>query len=102
LPQDKQARIDRTAADIVRICEEVKTLLLEKNQAYGDAALTPDPEPGSLSPAQAIAVRIKDKTKRLQMGSSMTDESRHDTRIDRLGYRILELIAEEREEEGSL
>jgi hypothetical protein len=78
---------------IVAMCDSIKQMLLEKNAAYGDSALS---QTRIFSRADAVAqieVRIDDKLSRLKRGHDMPDESRIDTVRDLSGYLVLYLIA---------
>ena len=81
---------------IAEICDQVKDLLLKKNQSYGDAALNPLRCFSKASPIEQIKVRIDDKLSRVQSGSGIAymDE---DTLMDLIGYCILLKIAENRQ-----
>lgn len=85
-----------TQIQIAKICDEVKDLLLKKNQSYGDAALSPIRCFSEASPIEQIKVRIDDKLSRIKSGSGIAymDE---DTLMDLIGYCILLKIAENRQ-----
>ena len=85
-----------TQIQIAKICDDVKNLLLKKNQSYGDAALSPIRCFSKASPIEQIKVRIDDKLSRVQSGSGIAymDE---DTLMDLIGYCILLKIAENRQ-----
>ena len=76
--------------EIVRQCDEVKAMLLAKNEAYGDSALNPMRVFSRASTTEQIRVRIDDKLSRLARGSAFGDE---DTILDLIGYLILLRIA---------
>ena len=76
---------------IVAACGKVKQLLLEKNDAYGDSALSPLNIFSQASAEYGIRNRIDDKLKRIQnVGLSDATE---DTLLDLVGYLILLIIA---------
>jgi hypothetical protein len=78
---------------IGRVCEEIKELLLQKNQAYGDSALHPVRIFSQADPIEQINVRIDDKLSRLARGSAAGE----DTELDLIGYLILKRVARLRE-----
>lgn len=77
------------AAKIIKACDEVRNLLLEKNRRYGDSALNSGIV-FDLSPVIAIKARINDKLARLKNDNKDEDE---DIIKDLLGYLILLKIA---------
>lgn len=85
-----------TQADISRICDKVKDLLLEKNKKYGDSALNPARIMSKSSTIEQILVRIDDKLNRIKQGAGLlaTDE---DVIMDLMGYFVLLKIALDRD-----
>src|SRR5690606_42083023 len=75
------------------VLSEIQALLLKKNAAYGDSALTPVRAFSKSYSAEQIRVRIDDKLSRLMRGTEYENE---DTVTDLLGYLILLKIAEKR------
>jgi hypothetical protein len=75
---------------IALVCDEVKELLLTKNKAYGDSALAPKRIFSQSDALEQIRVRIDDKLSRIASGATGGGE---DTRMDLIGYLILEQIA---------
>lgn len=71
---------------IIKMCEEVKELLLEKNRKYGDSALNPIKVFSKVDAIEALLVRIDDKLSRIK--NSQTDED-EDVIYDLIGYLIL-------------
>lgn len=72
---------------IERVCDEIKTLLLRKNQSYGNSALEPIRVFSQASEIDGILVRIDDKLSRIKnMGISDLAE---DTVKDLIGYLVL-------------
>ena len=69
-------------------CNEIRDLLVSKNEAYGDSALSPDNIFSKLDSAQAICARIDDKLKNTGL-----DDKTEDTLDDLIGYLILLKIA---------
>lgn len=69
---------------------EVRTMLIAKNNAYGDSALNPIRIFSAASPTEQLRVRIDDKLSRLKRGAH-DDE---DAVMDALGYLVLLRIAE--------
>ena len=76
---------------ILSECVAVAELLIAKNLAYGDSALTPMRVFSTADPAEQIRVRMDDKLSRIRNGT--TDE---DAIGDLLGYLILYRIATRR------
>jgi hypothetical protein len=72
---------------IEMICDEVKELLVAKNKAYGDAALSPLNVFSNLSAREGIMVRLDDKLKRIQNKGLNSDTE--DTLLDVIGYLVL-------------
>ncbi|QNJ25896.1 hypothetical protein SynSYN20_01569 [Synechococcus sp. SYN20] len=80
-----------TRSAIVSTCNDIRDLLLEKNQKYGDSALNPQRVFSGADPIEQIKVRIDDKLSRIQTtGFSAADE---DTLQDLIGYLVLLKIA---------
>ena len=75
-------------------CNEIRDLLIRKNEAYGDSALEPDNIFSKLDSAQAICARIDDKLSRIK--NVGLDDRTEDTLDDLIGYMILLKIARER------
>jgi hypothetical protein len=82
--------------DIVSVCASVAAMLVDKNRAYGGAALAPLRLFSKAAPGEQISVRIDDKLNRLLQGHALPDESLRDTRRDLMGYLVLLEIAERR------
>lgn len=57
---------DRWAPDIIRECDEIRELLLAKNEAYGNSALQPLRLFSQLDPVERIWVRIDDELSRIR------------------------------------
>jgi hypothetical protein len=81
-----------TQTHISMICDDIKQLLIEKNQKYGDSALEPCRIFSQAHPIDQILVRIDDKLSRIKRGAGLvaTDE---DVLQDLIGYLILLKIA---------
>ena len=77
---------------IAQVCDEVKTLLLEKNAKYGDSALSPSRIFSKASTVEQLLVRIDDKLNRIQKGAGLL-ASDEDVVQDLIGYLILLKIA---------
>jgi hypothetical protein len=76
---------------IVAATNKVRELLLEKNDAYGDSALSPLNIFSSARAEYGIRQRIDDKLKRIK-NAGLNDET-EDTLLDLVGYLILLIIA---------
>jgi hypothetical protein len=81
-----------TAQSIERVCDNIKSLLLEKNAHYGDSALKPTRVFSKANPTEQILVRIDDKLSRIQRGSGFMGGG-EDVIIDLIGYLVLLKIA---------
>lgn len=68
---------------------QLENKLVEKNQAYGDAALSPVRIFSKADALEQIRVRIDDKLKRIQTGRP---EDTEDSKDDLIGYLVLEQI----------
>ena len=76
---------------ITKACDNIKALLLSKNEKYGDSALKPLGVFSKLNSAEAIKARIDDKLSRISnMGLNDASE---DTLDDLIGYLLLLKIA---------
>lgn len=78
------------AAKVREITGGMARMLMEKNAAYGNAALDPVRVFSQATPEEQILVRIDDKLSRIQRGHEFADE---DTVNDLIGYLILLKIA---------
>ena len=72
---------------VSKVLDEIKDLLIAKNQKYGNSALEPLGVFSKLSPEQALFVRIDDKLKRIKNGSLQKDDE--DVVNDLIGYLVL-------------
>jgi hypothetical protein len=72
---------------------EISTLLISKNQKYGDSALNPTRIFSSANPIEQLNVRIDDKLSRIKTQHTNEDE---DAELDLIGYLILKRIAQAR------
>lgn len=81
-----------TEVHIRMICQELETLLVKKNQKYGDSALNPIRVFSKADSTEQILVRIDDKLNRILQGAGLlaTDE---DVIMDLMGYLVLLKIA---------
>jgi len=76
-----------TEQQINAVCNQIKTLLILKNNAYGDSALEPVRIFSKNSSVDGLLVRIDDKLSRIKnMGVSSASE---DTLMDLIGYLVL-------------
>ena len=77
--------------EIVKSCDQICTMLLEKNVKYGNSALEPVRVFSKASTTEQLLVRIDDKLSRIKTtGLEAPDE---DTLNDLIGYLILLKIA---------
>ena len=76
---------------ITKACDNIKALLIEKNEKYGDSALTPLGIFSKLNSAEAIKARIDDKLSRI--ANVGLNDATEDTLDDLIGYLLLLKIA---------
>jgi hypothetical protein len=81
-----------TQTHIGMICDEVKSLLIEKNKKYGDSALNPSRIFSKANAVEQILVRIDDKLNRIQKGAGLLAND-EDVIMDLMGYLVLLKIA---------
>lgn len=74
--------------EIVKVCDEIKELLLSKNAKYGDSALDPIRVFSKSSALEQILVRIDDKISRIQRGAGLLAKD-EDVVNDLIGYLFL-------------
>lgn len=78
---------------IIAKCDEVKAMLLKKNEAYGDSAFNPKRTFSDIDdPLALIKVRMDDKLSRIQNARDTGFKDDEDAYMDLLGYLILFLI----------
>jgi hypothetical protein len=80
------------AVQVTVALEEIRDLLIAKNQKYGNSALEPLGVFSQLSAKEGLLVRIDDKLKRIKNGSLERDDE--DVVNDLIGYLILLKISE--------
>lgn len=68
-----------------QVLDEVRQMLIQKNEAYGDSALNPVRIFSRAEPLEQLKVRIDDKLSRLARG----DNAGEDVIQDLLGYLII-------------
>lgn len=79
-----------TKDKIDKVLDEVRRVLHEKNDAYGDSALNPIRIfSKDESPSASIDVRIDDKLSRIARGQDCGE----DTELDLIGYLVLRRVA---------
>ncbi len=84
---------DQFATAVREELRAVEEMLLQKNAAYGDSALSPLRIFSSASTTEQLRVRLDDKLSRLSRGTA----SGEDTVKDALGYLVLLRISERRD-----
>lgn len=87
-----------TQTHISMICDDIKQLLIEKNQRYGDSALEPRRTFSKANAIEQLLVRLDDKLNRIEKGAGLisTDE---DVISDLIGYLVLLKIALKRNQD---
>lgn len=88
-------RVAVTESDLYSLCDEIVTLLMEKNADYGDA--------WQKHGVAGVLVRISDKSLRLQnlegREALVVDETIRDTLRDIAGYALLGLLKVESQQQ---
>jgi len=86
--ENNDSAMTGTQIEIACVCDDIKELLLYKNQQYGDSALNPSRIFSKASPVEQLLVRIDDKLNRIKKGAGLiaTDE---DVIQDLIGYLVL-------------
>jgi len=82
---------------IIKVADGIRNMLLKKNKAYGNSALSPVNIFSKQNAVQSLSARIDDKLARIS-NSGVTDET-EDTLHDLCGYLILLIIALENDKE---
>ena len=72
---------------IIKVTDEMKDLLIEKNRAYGDSATNPTNVFSDGSAIESLCARIDDKLMRIQ-NKGINDKT-EDTVSDLIGYLLL-------------
>ena len=75
------------AVQVTIVLDEIRDLLIAKNQKYGNSALEPLGVFSQLSAKEGLLVRIDDKLKRIKNGSLQKDDE--DVINDLIGYLVL-------------
>jgi hypothetical protein len=79
--------MNKREEQIAEVCNKIKSLLLLKNKAYGDSALSPVRVFSKNDPIDGLLVRIDDKLSRIKnVGITSATE---DTLMDLIGYLVL-------------
>jgi hypothetical protein len=79
-----------TQYTIANICDNIKSMLIEKNKSYGDSALDPVRVFSKANSDEQIKIRIDDKLSRISRGSEYYGDNDID---DLIGYLVLYKIA---------
>jgi hypothetical protein len=80
------------AVQVTVVLEEIRDLLIAKNQKYGNSALEPLGVFSQLSAKEGLLIRIDDKLKRIKNGSLEKDDE--DVVNDLIGYLVLLKISD--------
>lgn len=94
----KAPSLEETQVAIEDVCDDLKSLLLQKNSAYGNSAIDPQRIFSFASPIEQINVRIDDKLSRIKSLTENPDrdsgnESLQQTEQDLLGYLVLKEVS---------
>lgn len=94
---NKDVKQYNTQLLIAEVCDEIKVMLLDKNQKYGNSALSPKRIFSKASFIEQINVRIDDKLSRIEnmVRNNIEDksESINDSIEDLIGYLVLRKVA---------
>ena len=82
----------KTKTAIIHVCEDIKEMLLTKNEKYGDSALNPKRIFSQSSSTEQIMVRIDDKLSRIATTRALGGPD-EDTLSDLIGYLVLLKVA---------
>ena len=85
--------------EVKQVLTEIYTMLVEKNEAYGDSIGSPVRIFSTGSPVEQILVRIDDKLSRIR-STGVTGGSGEDTLLDLIGYLVM-LRAQNVQEKGN-
>lgn len=77
-----------TQRQIADVCDDIKELLLYKNEKYGDSALKPCRIFSQATAVEQLLVRIDDKINRIMKGAGLLAED-EDVIVDLIGYLVL-------------
>jgi hypothetical protein len=91
-----EVALSNTEREIIQVCDDLKAMLLMKNRAYGDSALSPMRVFSRADTVEQLKVRLDDKLSRLMRGGALPDESMEDTVFDLMGYLVLLRVATKR------
>ena len=86
--------MNESQTKIAKKCQQITKFLLDKNEQYGDSALTPIRIFSKSDDKEQLKVRIDDKLNRLLQGNQNIEKD-EDVIIDLIGYLILLLISME-------
>lgn len=79
-------------------CDQLKTMLLEKNRKYGNSALSPIRVFSKANEVEQILVRMDDKLNRIK---NRQDDEDEDVFMDLAGYIILLMVAKDNKDRGN-
>jgi len=82
--------------EVSSILDDIREMLVSKNEKYGNSALEPIGVFSKLSPKEGLLIRIDDKLKRIKNGS--LDKDDEDVVNDLIGYLVLLKIHANREQ----
>lgn len=88
---------EATQEQIRWVCDEIKAMLIAKNESYGDSALNPVRIFSRSNTKEQLAVRVDDKLSRVARGHEYVGDNDLD---DLIGYLMLMKVARLREKHG--
>lgn len=83
---------ENVQSHISNICDTIKKTLIDKNIEYGNSALDPIRVFSTSNTREQLRVRIDDKLSRIWYIARNEGKIKEDTKIDLIGYLILELV----------
>jgi len=82
--------LTKTQVEISQVCDELKTMLIDKNNSYGNSALDPVRIFSKSNNVEQLLIRIDDKLSRFARGNEFPGDNDID---DLLGYLVLLKVA---------
>lgn len=90
---------EEAQAAIAAKCDEIKTMLLAKNAAYGDSAFSASTTFSTVDdPLELIRIRMDDKLARIRNAQKTGFVDDEDPYLDLIGYLVLYLLVRENPE----
>lgn len=87
-----------TREAIAKVCDDLRNVLLKKNEGYGNSSMIAPLFLPNQSPKSSVLIRMSDKVNRLRSlaeQGKIGSESFDDTVLDLAGYCVLYFVADE-------